>query len=100
MKLNITTNKLQQNILNRISPKVLSANSNIHFFTDKNKDIGKLLFKLRNLYKYSTQILALKLNITEGEYKKFEEGKILPTSRLSQLLISIYNLELTNQNEN
>jgi DNA-binding XRE family transcriptional regulator len=92
MKLNITTNKLQQNILNRISPKVLSANSNIHFFTDKNKDIGKLLFKLRNLYKYSTKILALKLNITEEEYKKLEKGKSFPSRQSSQLLFSIYNL--------
>jgi len=90
MKLNIN-NKLQDNILNKVSPKVLSSSS-INFFNDETKNNGSLLFNLRNLYKYSTKILALKLNITEEEYKKLERGTTSPSSRLSQLLISIYNL--------
>ena len=90
MKLNIN-NKLQDNILNKVSPKVVSSSS-INFFNDETKNNGSLLFNLRNLYKYSTKILALKLNITEEEYKKLERGTTSPSSRLSQLLISIYNL--------
>jgi len=90
MKLNIN-NKLQDNILNKVSPKVLSSSS-INFFNDETKNNGSLLFNLRNLYKYSTKILALKLNITEEEYKQLERGTTPPSSRLSQLLISIYNL--------
>ena len=87
-----TTNKLKKNVLNKISPKVLSPGSNANFFSDETKDIARYLFNLRNLYKYSVNILALKLSITKEEYKKFETGDKIPNTEISKLLISIYNL--------
>jgi len=91
--MDILTRHLKDSINKKISPKILSTKSNPKYFTDNNA--SKNLFMLRNLNKFTIETMALKLNITEDEYKNFEKGKKVPNERISLLLMAIFNLNPT-----
>ena len=45
----ITDNTLQKNVFNKISPKILSPDSDSHFFAKESNETGHIILKLRLL---------------------------------------------------
>ena len=89
-----TTNQLQRNVYNKISPKILSPDADSNFFVNEAEESGKIILKLRLLNKLSIDIMCKKLNIDKTEYKKLEKGEKIPSKEISKLLINIFNLDI------
>lgn len=84
-------NKLQTNVYNKISPKILSPKTNVKIFSESKKP-GELMIKLRLLNKLSIEDICLKLDIPRKQYIELEKGEKIPDSHISYLLINIFNI--------
>ena len=92
-----TTNQLQRNVYNKISPKILSPDADSNFFVNEAEESGKIILKLRLLNKLTIENMCHKLGITRETYMKLEKGETIPSQEISQLLISIFNLKIENK---
>jgi len=92
-----TTNQLQRNVYNKISPKILSPDADSNFFVNEAEESGKIILKLRLLNKLSIGDMCHKLDINREIYMKLEKGETIPSKEISQLLISIFNLKIENK---
>ena len=92
-----TTSLLQRNIYNKISPKILSPDSDSNFFVNESKETGKIILKLRLLNKLSIAMMCYKLGLEKEEYMKLEKGEETPNKEISKMLMSIYNLKIENK---
>ena len=92
-----TTNQLQRNVYNKISPKILSPDSDSNFFVNEAEESGKIILKLRLLNKLTIENMCHKLGITRETYMKLEKGEKIPSKEISQSLISIFNLKIENK---
>ena len=93
----ITTNQLQRNVYNKISPKILSPDADSNFFVNEAEESGKIILKLRLLNKLTIENMCHKLGITRETYMKLEKGEKIPSKEISQSLISIFNLKIENK---
>ena len=93
----ITTNQLQRNVFNKISPKILSPDADSNFFVNEAQESGKIILKLRLLNKLTIENMCHKLGITRETYMKLEKGEKIPSKEISQSLISIFNLKIENK---
>ena len=93
----ITTNQLQRNVYNKISPKILSPDADSNFFVNEAQESGKIILKLRLLNKLTIENMCHKLGITRETYMKLEKGEKIPSKEISQSLISIFNLKIENK---
>ena len=93
----ITTNQLQRNVYNKISPKILSPDADSNFFVNEAEESGKIILKLRLLNKLTIENMCHKLGITKETYMKLEKGEKIPSKEISQSLISIFNLKIENK---
>ncbi len=93
----ITTNQLQRNVYNKISPKILSPDADSNFFVNESEESGKIILKLRLLNKLTIENMCHKLGITRETYMKLEKGETIPSKEISQSLISIFNLKIENK---
>ena len=93
----ITTNQLQRNVYNKISPKILSPDADSNFFVNEAEESGKIILKLRLLNKLTIENMCYKLGITRETYMKLEKGEKIPSKEISQSLISIFNLKIENK---
>ena len=93
----ITTNQLQRNVFNKISPKILSPDADSNFFVNEAQESGKIILKLRLLNKLTIENMCHKLGITRETYMKLEKGETIPSKEISQSLISIFNLKIENK---
>jgi len=85
-------NKIQENVFNKISPKILSKGTYAHFFNNDAKKSGTLMLKLRLLNKLSIEDICLKLDIPRKRYVEMELGEKMPDSNISYLLVNIFNM--------
>ena len=92
-----TTNQLQRNVYNKISPKILSPDADSNFFVNEAEESGKIILKLRLLNKLSIEDMCHKLEMNKETYMKLEKGEIIPSKEISQSLISIFNLKIENK---
>ena len=92
-----TTNQLQRNVYNKISPKILSPDADSNFFVNESQESGKIILKLRLLNKLTIENMCHKLDITRETYMKLEKGEKIPSKEISQSLISIFNLKIENK---
>jgi len=92
-----TTNQLQRNVYNKISPKILSPDADSNFFVNEAEESGKIILKLRLLNKLTIENMCHKLGITRETYMKLEKGEKIPSKEISQSLISIFNLKIENK---
>ena len=92
-----TTNQLQRNVYNKISPKILSPDADSNFFVNEAQESGKIILKLRLLNKLTIENMCHKLGITRETYMKLEKGEKIPSKEISQSLISIFNLKIENK---
>jgi DNA-binding XRE family transcriptional regulator len=92
-----TTNQLQRNVYNKISPKILSPDADSNFFVNEAQESGKIILKLRLLNKLTIENMCHKLGITKETYMKLEKGEKIPSKEISQSLISIFNLKIENK---
>ena len=90
----ITTNQLQRNVYNKISPKILSPDADSNFFVNEAEESGKIILKLRLLNKLSIEDMCHKLEMNKETYMKLEKGQIIPSKEVSIKLISIFNLKI------
>ena len=93
----ITTNQLQRNVYNKISPKILSPDADSNFFVNESEESGKIILKLSLLNKLTIENMCHKLGITRETYMKLEKGEKIPSKEISQSLISIFNLKIENK---
>ena len=66
----ITTNQLQRNVYNKISPKILSPDADSNFFVNEAEESGKIILKLRLLNKLSIEDMCHKLEMNKETYMK------------------------------
>ena len=91
-----TDNQLQKNVFNKISPKILSPDSDTHFFANESRETGNIILKLRLLNKLSVEDMCHKLDIKKDDFMKLEKGEAIPSKEISERLISIFNLKIEN----
>ena len=87
-----TKNILIENVFNKISPKILSADKNCNFCSNNPKESGFILLKLRNLHNYSVDDMSKKLNISREEYRNLEKGSMEPSKEISKMLYQIFEI--------
>ena len=92
----ITDNALQKNVFNKISPKILSPDSDSHFFAKESNETGHIILKLRLLNKLSIEDMCHKLEIKKEDFMKLEKGEVIPSKEISEKLICIFNLKIEN----
>ena len=92
-----TDNQLQKNVFNKISPKILSPDSDTHFFANESRETGNIILKLRLLNKLSVENMCHKLDIKRDDFMKLEKGEAIPSKEISERLISIFNLKIENK---
>ena len=92
-----TDNQLQKNVFNKISPKILSPDSDTHFFANESRETGNIILKLRLLNKLSVEDMCHKLDIKREDFMKLEKGETIPSKEISKKLLSIYNLKIENK---
>ena len=92
-----TTNQLQRNVYNKISPKILSPDADSNFFVNESQESGRIILKLRLLNKLSIEDMCHKLEMNKETYMKLEKGQIIPSKEVSIKLISIFNLKIENK---
>ena len=92
-----TDNQLQKNVFNKISPKILSPDSDTHFFANESRETGNIILKLRLLNKLSVEDMCHKLDIKKDDFMKLEKGEAIPSKEISERLISIFNLKIENK---
>jgi DNA-binding XRE family transcriptional regulator len=93
----ITDNQLQRNVYNKISPKILSPDSDSNFFVNESQESGRIILKLRLLNKLSIEDMCHKLEMNKESYMKLEKGEIIPSKEVSAKLINIFNLKIENK---
>ena len=93
----ITDNQLQRNVYNKISPKILSPDSDSNFFVNESQESGRIILKLRLLNKLSIEDMCHKLEMNKESYMKLEKGEIIPSKEVSTKLINIFNLKIENK---
>ena len=91
-----TDNQLQKNVFNKISPKILSPDSDTHFFAYESRETGNIILKLRLLNKLSVEDMCHKLDIKKDDFMKLEKGEAIPSKEISEKLICIFNLKIEN----
>ncbi len=92
-----TDNQLQKNVFNKISPKILSPDTDTHFFANESRETGNIILKLRLLNKLSVENMCHKLDIKRDDFMKLEKGEAIPSKEISERLISIFNLKIENK---
>ena len=92
----ITENQLQRNVYNKISPKILSPDTDTHFFANESRETGNIILKLRLLNKLSIEDMCHKLEINKEDFIKLEKGEVIPSKEISEKLICIFNLKIEN----
>jgi len=92
-----TDNQLQKNVFNKISPKILSPDSDTHFFANESLETGNIILKLRLLNKLSIEDMCHKLEINKEDFIKLEKGEVIPSKEISEKLICIFNLKIENK---
>ena len=92
-----TDNQLQKNVFNKISPKILSPDTDTHFFANESCETGTIILKLRLLNKLSIEDMCHKLDIKKDDFMKLEKGEAIPSKEISERLISIFNLKIENK---
>ena len=92
-----TTNQLQRNVYNKISPKILSPDADSNFFVNESQESGRIILKLRLLNKLSIEDMCHKLEMNKESYMKLEKGEIIPSKEASTKLINIFNLKIENK---
>ena len=92
-----TTNQLQRNVYNKISPKILSPDADSNFFVNESQESGRIILKLRLLNKLSIEDMCHKLEMNKKTNMKLEKGQIIPSKEVSIKLISIFNLKIENK---
>ena len=94
-----TDNQLQKNVFNKISPKILSPDTDTHFFANESRETGNIILKLRLLNKLSIEDMCHKLDTNKDVYMKLEKGEKIPSKEVSTKLINIFNLKIENKHK-